>query len=255
MGAVLPVESDPSSSGQEEALWRDLRGGCEQSRQRSRQALFERYAPIARRLAWRFKRDDALGLVEVCELVQLASLGLIEAIDHYRPELGVPFRYYCPRRISGAISDGLALHSEVRQQLSAARRMRRERARSLSAEQQAGSTLAEKLDFIGDIAAELTIGLMLEDTALFMVGEGAESPTAFESAAWQQTQRQLHAVLASLEPREREIVTLHYVDGLRFDQIAQLKGLSKGRISQLHKEALSRMRKRLTATGLLRIEV
>jgi RNA polymerase sigma factor for flagellar operon FliA len=254
MGQVLPLEPDAASNPEEEH-WAAVQGSCSRARQISRDALFERYAPIARRLAWRFKRDDALGTVEISELVQLASLGLIEAIDHYRPELGVPFRYYCPRRISGAIADGLAIHSEVRQQLSAARRIRRDRARSLSADRQVGASLADKLDFIGDIAAELTIGLMLEDSALFIAGEGGEGPSAFESVAWQQTRRQLLVVLASLEPREREIVTLHYADGLRFDQIAELKGLSKGRISQLHKEALSRMRKRLTASGLLRIEV
>jgi RNA polymerase sigma factor for flagellar operon FliA len=40
-------------------------------------------------------------------------------------------------------------------------------------------------------------------------------------------------------------VRQHYDHGLSFAQVAQLMGLSRGRISQLHRAALDRLRKRL----------
>ena len=63
--------------------------------------------PFARMIAARHFRGRRTGDIEFAELSQLAFIGLLEAIDHYDPAVGVPFRRYAGRRISGAMLDGL----------------------------------------------------------------------------------------------------------------------------------------------------
>jgi RNA polymerase sigma factor for flagellar operon FliA len=45
--------------------------------------------------------------------------------------------------------------------------------------------------------------------------------------------------------RESVIVRQHYENGVSFTHIAQLLGLSKGRVSQLHASAVARLRARI----------
>lgn len=238
----------------ERALWDACR---RDGSAKAREALFSRYQPVARRIAWRFMRDDPSTPRELAELHQLASLGLLEAIDRYEPDRGVPFRYYCTRRIAGAIVEGISRSSEVNQQISTRRRIERERLRSVRGEAgEAGEarTLDEKLALIGDIAAELAIGLMLEDSTMVLTDERDPAKDAYETMAWKQTVLQVAGAVDNLPERERSVIRHHYLEGVPFDQIAKLMGLSKGRISQIHKAAIGLLRKRLSGMGHFRLQ-
>lgn len=252
MNSLRPAQNELTHLEAEEvALWQALSSNEQMA---ARQALFRRYEFLARRVAWQFRHRNARTPVELAELQQLASVGLLEAIDSYRPDRGVPFRYYSPRRIAGAISDGLARHSEINQQINTARRIQRERARSLLAGRKAGKGLASKLDVLGEIAAELALGLMLDDSALILVDECDRRPDAFETLAWQQALQQLRSTLETMADPPRAVITWHYIDGLPFEAVARMMGLSKGRISQIHRQGLELLRKRLRSTDQLRLE-
>ncbi len=235
-----PAATDPDN---ERALW----SACQDEKSASaRETLFTRYLPTARRIAWRFMFDDPKTPLEYAELVQLASVGLLEAIDHFNPELAVPFRYYCTRRITGAIIDGIGRLSEVNQQISTRRKIERDRLRSIRQQQPAPEGLDAKLALIGDVAVELAIGLMLEDTSMFVSNDRDPAKDAYETLAWKQAVQQLMSGLESLPERERSVIRHHYLEGIRFEQIAQLLSLSKGRISQLHKSGIALLRRRLS---------
>ena len=60
--------------------------------------------------------------------------------------------------------------------------------------------------------------------------------------------------LRALPEREGEIVRLHYQEGLTFEQLGTLFGVTKGRISQLHKAAIAMLRKRLLKAGTFRLK-
>jgi len=81
-----------------------------------------------------------------------------------------------------------------------------------------------------------------------MAGEGdpEPGPDAYESLAWRQTQKRLLAEIERLTPNEASVIRQHYEHGLSFAQVADLMGLTRGRISQLHHAALSKLRKRLS---------
>ncbi|MET4682549.1 sigma-70 family RNA polymerase sigma factor [Brevundimonas faecalis] len=211
----------------------------------AREALFTAYWPFARRIADRTARTYGGGAADREDARQWAAAGLLEAIDRFDPDRGVFFEAFAARRVNGAVSDGLAGTTELRKQISTRRRMRQERLRSLAAspDPHSGSSALERL---ADLASDLAIGFMLEDEGLAADPEKATSlPNAYETLAWNDALRRLRTALDQLSPKERRIISLHYIEGLDFTSIAAAHGLSKGRISQLHKLALTQLRRRL----------
>lgn len=227
----------------EAALWRRLRFEAEPE---CRQLLFERYSALAQSIAARHYYRRTLKAVERGDFEQFAFEGLLQAIDRFDPLLGVPFSAYARRRIAGSISDGVARMSEVDAQISHRARIEQERLRSLRRKADAGSG-GDPLSELTELAVGLALGLMLEGTSM---GGGFESgadirPDAYESLAWRELQTRLGSAVAALPERELAVVRHHYEHGLCFAQVAELLGLSRGRVSQLHRAALDRLRKKL----------
>lgn len=248
MPATAALSDDVDS---EMELWGALRAGSAAAREQ----LFERNLPYARALARREYRGRRGADIDPDDLFQLACTGLLEAMDRFDPSLGVPFRGFASRRIRGAMIDGIAKMNEVREQLSHRGRVKRERLRSLAAERSGKMEAGEAMEALVDVAVGLALGFMLEGTGLYHdEEEPATQATAYDSLAWKEMVDRLVAELARLPERDRLIVRLHYMEDINFDQIAVLLGLSKGRISQLHKSALMLLRKRVSGAGGFRLE-
>jgi len=231
----------------EARLWAAFKdGGLERAKHR----LFDQHQPFALSIARRHYREKNWGDLDFSDILQLAYVGLMEAIDRFEHGRGVPFRGYCAKRISGSILSGIAHLSEVREQVSVRSQRERERLRSLSEGRAGGDGKA--ITYLAEIVSGLAIGYILEGTGLY-VGEAEESkatlPSAYDSLAWRELTERLGHELAKLPERERMIMRHHYLAGVGFDQLATLLGLSKGRISQLHRAALNRLRLRLAAMG------
>jgi len=246
--AILPEE--------EAALWAAMGGP---DREAARHRLFELHADFAHRLARRQFRLRTRGDVEFADLLQFAHAGLLEAIDRFELERGAKFRAYASHRILGSIADGIAQSTEVRSQLSARARARRERVRSLVPDEVDSLSAADALEALIELAMGVAVGVMLDGTALF-VDEGvapasARQPSAFDSARWRELTDRLGREVAALPERERRILEYHYGErALAFDTIAGLLEISKGRVSQIHRAALVMLRKRLAQRGHFSLE-
>lgn len=252
---MLVTREQPASEKggtQEGDLWRELRSAESTT---AREALFALYAPLARRLVARYHRTDTMTPMALEDLQQLAYAGLLEAIDRYDPELGVPFRYFGNRRISGSILNGQAVHSEINQQISFRRRLARERVRSLGRTGTKAETLKESLGILSEIAAELAIGFMLDEAGNQVAKERDTAKDAYETLAWKQTLKLVQDELDQLPERDAAILRYHYLEGISFDQIGAILSITKGRVSQLHKAAIALLRKRLLKIGRFRLEV
>lgn len=252
MPSLSDADAGPDRQAAEErALWEAYRdGGSAQLREQ----LFRHYQHLAKNMAGRYRRSNAGEFIEYAELFQLACTGLLESIDRFKPELGIPFRYFCNRRISGAILNGIAKHSEINQQISARKRVERERVASLRKDSRQPKTIDEQLDLLGEIAAGLALGFMLEDASQEARDMRSSEPDAFETLAWKQMVRLVSEEIHQLQPQQRDILVWHYSDGLPFDQIAVIMSLSKGRISQIHKAAIALLRKRLLSVRKIWLE-
>lgn len=221
----------------EASLWRRLRFEREL---RCREQIFTRYRGLARSIAVRQLRGRPRNGIEQGDMEQFAYEGLLHAIDRFDPLRGIPFGAFARRRIIGSIADGASQMNEADAQYSYRRRVENERARSVAADS------ADPLRALAQLATGLAIGLMLEGTNLVGGEHGADlRPNAYESLAWRELQALLVREIARLPDRESVIVRQHYENGVSFTHIAQLLGLSKGRVSQLHASALAKLRMRM----------
>ncbi|HEF5875104.1 TPA: sigma-70 family RNA polymerase sigma factor [Burkholderia cenocepacia] len=242
--------ADDTIAAPETELWR--KWAAERS-PNAREAVFAHYLPYARAIAARLyagrHRDD----VEFRDFVQLACIGLLESIDRFDPARGVTFETFCTTRVRGEILTGVEKLTDGQEQISFSRRVRRERVASLQADgDRAARQGRDALQALGTLAAGLAIGFMLDGTGLIVPpadGVPSDDPAlpgaAYHGIAWRQTKTRLAAAVLHLPERTRKIIQYHYFHGLAFEQIADILGVSKGRISQLHRAALTELRERL----------
>lgn len=235
------IENGAAASDEEKALWSAWRTSGDLA---ARQALVVRYLPNARKIAARLFRQRGSSPVEFDEYYQLACIGLLESLDRFDETLGPSFEAFSQARIEGNVLNGLGKLTEIGEQLGLRKRLRRERVASLkTADASSLRTARETLAYLSDIAVGLAIGFMLEESALYRSGETDASPdSVYDDAAWRQMRTRVAAALEGLPEREKQMIVLHYFHFLGFEEIGAIFGLTKGRISQIHRGALERLR-------------
>ena len=237
-------ESIDEAAPEEILLWQQLHHGGEQVAE-VRESLISRYLWLARSIAYKALKDRGMDVdLDRRDLVQLATVGLIEAVDRYDPDLGVPFAAYAKKRIHGAVISGIDRESEYRAQASWLRRTQKERTESVAE----ASTAEERLRRLADLTIGLAIGFMLEDAAV-IASEQHKSGSRYDVNELLVLQEQLRVIVAQLSPPLRKVVELHYFHELNFSEVASILGLTKGRISQMHGEAVLEIRQRMRLVG------
>lgn len=236
---------DDAAPAAEAALWAALRrDGSTQARE----ALFLRYLPYAQALAARIYGGRHSREVELRDYQQLACIGLLDAMDRYDPQQGATFKTFCTPRITGSVLDGLRALSEAQEQITLKRRLQRDRLSSLKDAKPAG----RRLDALSELAVGLAIGHMLEGTGMYADELSANHHDGYAAVAWQQTCRTLRQAVERLPTDMAKVISYHYFHSLPFEQIAGILGLSKGRISQIHRAGLSLLREKIQPHSLSR---
>lgn len=226
----------------------------------AREQLFARHANFARNIARRLHRESSRGDLELADLYHYAFTGLLEALDRFDPAQGVPFRAFAPHRIVGSVRDGIVRASELREQISWHHRIRRERLRSLSTTNTGQMNSSDAMQKLAELAVGLALGFMLEGTGMCAPGDEEQEAMrpntggAYDSLAWKETVEQLHEELSGLSEREQMILRQHYLNGVPFEHLAMLLGVTKGRVSQIHKASLLHLRRRMSERGHFRLE-
>ncbi len=233
--------SPPRASDPEGALWRRW---CYEADAAARALLVERHMPYARALAARLYSRRPHDDIEFDDYLQYAMVGLVESVDRYSPERGAKFTTFAMTRINGAILNGLGRLTERQQQIAFRRRLAAERIASLVPDALSTDPTEQLLADLAEIGVGVALGVILEGTGM-VLGQPDELPGdayAHARAELRQLHERLWGLMDRLTEREREIIELHYRRGKRFDEIAEKLGLTKGRISQLHKQAVLRLR-------------
>jgi RNA polymerase sigma factor FliA len=235
--------------GDEHALWQRY---VEVRSADDRESLVERYTPLAGRLAGHFYAGRQVFEIEYEEFRQYALLGLVEAIDRYDPNRGAAFATYASHRIRGAILNGIEKHCERQQQISARSRLRQERFEGLLKD--AAAAQQDAFARMVDVAIGVAIGYMLEDSNMYRGDDEAYDHNVYRSREVRDLARVLDNLVGTLPEQEQSVIRYHYYQHIRFDQIAENMGLSKGRISQIHHSALRRMKDHYEQLHLLRTD-
>lgn len=211
----------------EQELWRRYR---QDGDPQAKDFLFLRYAPWARKLASYVYSRVRVPILDWGDFVQNASLGLIEAMQRFDHERGIEFTKFAAPRVRGAVINGLRMHLDLPSPPPEPDRYS-ERLRLL-----ADDDPQDDLMDVVDAVVGLGVGYLLETMADDCTA-GVEGPLAA-----QQANLYLREALNSLNERELAVIAGHYFNYLPFHEIASEFNLSRGRIAQIHKAALGRLR-------------
>lgn len=236
-----------------------------------RERLICAYLPHTRMLAAKAYAARTHDEVPFSDYYQLATVGLIESVDGFNPTLGVPFTAYCVKRIRGAILNGLPAQTEKTQQIGIQQRLREERLREIKSVAESGSHESEAVNlaasqsrtdhspdelfhYLSEVGIGIALGILLEDTAMidheaFGIDAFVDSPAAayFRKNALNELREAIRHATVQLPRSQRIVIEFHYLQAIPFVDIARTMGLTKGRVSQLHRLALEQLRKSLHA--------
>ncbi len=200
------------------------------------------------------------------DLVQVAQIGLINAVDRYDLTRGLEFSTFATPTIVGEIRrhfrDKLwSVH--VPRRLRELNRVLMRSVETLSQRLGRSPTISELAEDTGvpfDVVLEaLEAGRAYAPTSLDADGTGEEDggtgalleSLGREDAALEQLEDRttLEWALGNLPDREREIVTLRYSAQLSQGEIAQRLGVSQMHVSRLQRAALDRLRVLITGAS------
>lgn len=218
-----------------------------------RDALAERFLPLAHSLARRYERSAE----PLDDLVQVASLALLKAIDRYDPAQGNAFSSYAVPTIVGE------LKRHFRDRTWTVRPPRGLQELTLRVEQ-AVTRLSQDLDrppTVGELATALDSneeqilealqartgrdGVSLDatrggdDTEQTLQDTLGATDDGFAAA---ESRELLDSLMVDLSPRTREVLRLRFEHDLTQAEIGELVGVSQMQVSRLIRQALQTMR-------------
>jgi len=216
-----------------------------------KERIVRHYAPKIRFLALRLKAKLPRN-VELSEMVSAGTLGLLEALGKFQPLLGIRFETYAETRIRGAMLDELrrldwfprTLRHRIRQIDEAVRHIEYEKGYTPSAEEiqaQTGLPAKEVQQGLEALQNQLCVSLDLIQDSL--PTEDTDDNEPFRNAARSEMVERIALLVDTLTPREKLVLSLYYADELNMKETAEVMGITEGRVSQLHSQALNRLRR------------
>ncbi|MCA1699605.1 MAG: SigB/SigF/SigG family RNA polymerase sigma factor [Actinobacteria bacterium] len=221
---------------------------------RARDALVERFLPLARALALRYQRSGE----PLDDLLQVASLGLIKAIDRFDPDRAIAFASYAVPTILGEIKRHFRDRTwAVRvprdlQELSLrvdriVGELAEKRGRQPSVAQIAAAAGADEENVLEALQASNAYRACSfdaprsdadEDTTTLADSIGVDEH-GFDRA---EDRAILATLLQTLTAREREVLRLRFEQDMTQAEIGAIIGVSQMQICRIIHQALARMR-------------
>jgi RNA polymerase sigma factor for flagellar operon FliA len=240
MGAATAARGQAAASAlplaDEPALWTAARANDAMARAR----LIEAYLPYCRMLAAKLFAQRSDYDVEFGDYLQFGTVGLIESVDRFDATRAVLFKTYAAHRIQGAILNGLEQLSEKRGQVSARRQLQAERRDSAKAALEVPTH--DLFQQLAEMAASLALGYMLDNAGPGEHEEPAAAQHQYSGIEMAQLRARVQALVSSLPQRERLVIKYHYLNQVPFHTIADTMGITKGRVSQIHRHAIDLLR-------------
>ena len=240
---------------QAQGPWDDLEMGSrawEDFSPMEQELVVRHYAPKIRFLALRLKSKLPRN-VKLSEMISSGTLGLMEALGKFRPQLGIRFETYAENRIRGAMLDELrrldwlprSLRQRIRLLDEAMRRIEHEQGRQATEEDLQAATGLDLRDIRQGLEAlqnQLWLSLdAIQDTLFPETTASGDEP--YGRTAQRELVERLAPLIDRLTPREKLVLSLYYTDELNMRETAEIMGITEGRVSQLHSQALKRLRK------------
>jgi RNA polymerase sigma factor for flagellar operon FliA len=218
--------------------------------------LLTEHMPLVKRLAHHMKAKLPPS-VEVDDLIQAGMMGLLDAINRYEDNHGAQFETYAVLRIRGAMLD----------ELRSSDWMPRSTRQNMRKVEEALSTLQQRLGRApseSEVAKLLKVSLEEYQEMLFESGghqlvyyedfhEDDGNDTFLDRYAVDDSdplrslletdfRQAVIDAIDALPPREKLLMGLYYEEELNLKEIGAVMGVSESRVSQLHTQAVARLR-------------
>lgn len=224
--------------------------------------LILEYAPlikfIAQKIAVRLPSN-----IELDDLISSGVIGLMDAIEKYDPSRDNKFKTYAEFRIRGAILDELRAQDWVPRSVRDKAKML-DRAtlelestlgRSANEEevaQKLGISMDEYFDLLNQVRP-ISV-LSIDDAATFSnvdkksilnILEGCKLNNPLTQLNLKSVKEVVAKAIEDLPERQRLVLSLYYYEDLNLKEIGKILRVTESRVSQLHAQAISRLRAKL----------
>lgn len=202
--------------------------------------LVEYYHPFAVIMAKKQYKLFGFSNGDYDDFLQNASIGLMDALHKFDNTKGVEFLAYASIRIKGEILNGLKQLSEKNSYYAYVQRIKQERIDAIVEENEMTGKNAG-LEQVGSMIIELAFSHMLEELVEFGV-EIRVPATPYQICKLSELKHSIAQYIERLPDKEKMIIRWHYFEWMTFQEISELLGVTKGRVSQLHHKGLTRLK-------------
>jgi RNA polymerase sigma factor for flagellar operon FliA len=219
-------------------------------------SLLTEHMPLVKRLAHQMKAKLPPS-VEVDDLVQAGMIGLLDAINRYEENHGAQFETYAVLRIRGAMLDELrssdwmprSTRANMRKVEQAMATLQQQLGRPPSESEVAQSLklpLSEYQELLGDSGGHQLV--YYEDfhdedgNDSFLDRYAVDDDDPLKSLLDTDFRQTVIDAIDALPPREKMLMGLYYEEELNLKEIGAVMGVSESRVSQLHTQAVARLR-------------
>jgi RNA polymerase sigma-B factor len=218
----------------------------------AREEVIQLLTPLARWLARRYQNDAT----SLDDLVQVAMVGLIKAVDGFDPHRGIAFTSYAVPTISGELKRylrdqawGLHVPRPLKERSlrtgQAMRTLSARLGREPTIDELATELDADRDDVLAALAVRAAASVTSLDTHRFGGEDGGRSyadAVGSEDAGFDfDFAPAVRSVVRSLPARERVIMHLRFVEDMTLAEIARRVGISQMHVSRLVRRSLSRL--------------
>ncbi|WP_206484713.1 RNA polymerase sigma factor FliA [Thalassotalea sp. G2M2-11] len=220
-------------------------------------ALLEQHTVLVKRIAYHLlARLPASVIVE--DLIQSGMIGLLEAANNFDASKGASFETFAGIRIRGAMLDEIRRGDWTPRSVHKNSRMVSEAIKSLEAELGRDVTdveVAEKLDIslneyhhiLNEVSSGKIIGIedlgVSEDIVQGI--EDGDNDDPYQEIEQIVFKKALSECITTLPEREALVLSLYYDEELNLREIGQVLDVSESRVSQIHSQALHRLKARM----------
>ena len=213
--------------------------------------LIENNMGLVRKIAWHM-HGRVKSAVEIEDLIQIGMYGLVTAAQNYVIKEGVSFASYAGIRIRGEIVDHLRRNSNLCRTTIQMQQKYNTTIEKLSKKLQRTPSNSEIAEDMGIESFELdnweqafaanthqSLDSVYDEFSIWFASND-QSPE--DELSETELRDNLVEALKTLPEREAMLVQLYYVEELNVYEIAEVLDITTGRVSQIKKSAISRLR-------------
>lgn len=199
------------------------------------------------------------------DLASAAMMGLLDAANRFDPTRGILFKTFAEHRMRGAMLDearrtdwfSRSLREKQTRLTRTLEELEQQLGRSADEDEIAAAmgleledyrSLLAEVSHLGCVSLHQTIDEYEEGRSFIDNLPDPNALTPQDHVERKQLTRELAEHLERLSEKERLVISLYYYEELTQKEIAEVLSLTEGRVSQLHSQALHKLKARMSST-------